>query len=77
MPEGTLKAFGDHGALGGLLPADGGDSESVLAEIASAGIDVWGLARQLQDDGAKSFVGSWHELLGVIATKSAALNKAS
>jgi transaldolase len=77
MPEGTLKAFGDHGALGGLLPADGGDSESVLKEVGSAGVDVRALARELQDEGAKSFVKSWHELMGVIASKSAALDKAS
>src|SRR5499426_746656 len=69
MPEATLKAFGEHGALGGLLPADGGDSESVLAHIAAAGVDVAGLARQLQDEGAKSFVKSWQELMGVIAAK--------
>jgi transaldolase len=77
MPEGTLNAFGDHGTLAGLLPADGGDSESVLAEVAAAGVDVTALARQLQDEGAKSFVKSWQELMGVIASKSAAFRKAS
>jgi len=35
------------------------------------------LASQLQDEGAKSFVGSWHELMDVISAKSAALDKAS
>src|SRR5262249_32830749 len=30
MPEGTLKALADHGALGEMLPADGGDAEDVL-----------------------------------------------
>ena len=77
MPEGTLKAFADHGALGGILTADGGDCEDVLARFASAGIDVDALASQLQDEGAKSFVNSWHELMDVIAGKSAALAKAS
>jgi len=77
MPEGTLKALADHGTLGGLLTADGGDSQVVLARFASAGIDVDALARQLQDEGAKSFVSSWHELMGVIDVKSAALHKAS
>jgi transaldolase len=77
MPEGTLKALADHGTLGGLLTADGGDSETVLARFATAGVDVEALARQLQDEGAKSFVSSWYELLGVIDTKSAALHKAS
>jgi len=77
MPEGTLKALADHGTLGRLMPADGGDSEGVLAQFADAGIDVEGLASQLQADGAKSFVSSWHELMDVIASKSAALQKAS
>jgi transaldolase len=76
MPEGTLKALGDHGEIGGLMPADGGDCESLLAEFAKAGVDVNALATKLQEDGAKSFVASWNELLGVIASKSAALGKA-
>jgi len=77
MPEGTLKALADHGAIGEMLPADGGDCEEVLARFAGAGIDVDALAGQLQDEGAKSFVSSWQELMGVIAGKSAALAKAS
>ncbi len=59
------------------MPADGGDCENVLADFAKAGIDVDALAAKLQEDGAKSFVGSWNELLGVISSKSAALGKAS
>jgi transaldolase len=76
MPEGTLKAFADHGELGAVLPADGGECEEVLARFAKAGIDVDALANQLQDEGAKSFVKSWNELLAVIDSKSAALKKA-
>jgi transaldolase len=77
MPEGTLKALADHGDVGELLPADGGDCEQVLAQFGSAGIDVDALAARLQDEGAKSFVASWNELMGVISSKSAALEKAS
>src|SRR5213593_30929 len=77
MPEGTLKALADHGALGGSLPADGGDCEEVLAWFTRAGIDVDALAGQLQDEGAKAFVNSWRELMDVIAGKSTALAKAS
>ena len=77
MPEGTLKALADHGELGAILPADGGDSEAVLAQFAKAGVDVDSLAAQLQDEGAKSFVKSWHELMEVIVSKSANLGKAS
>jgi transaldolase len=77
MPEGTLKALADHGEVGPLLPVDGGDCEVVLTEFAKAGIDTDALAAQLQDEGAKSFVKSWNELMAVIASKSAALAKAS
>jgi len=77
MPEGTLKALADHGALGGMLPADGGDGEEVLSRFASTGVNVDTLASQLQDEGAKSFVDSWNELMKVIAAKSSDLAKAS
>jgi transaldolase len=76
MPEGTLKAFADHGETGALLPADGGDCEEVLAAFAKAGVDVDALAAKLQNDGAKAFVNSWIELMSVIAAKSAALKTA-
>src|SRR5205807_1793903 len=69
MPEGTLKALADHGSSGGILTADGGDSEKVLARFAAAGVDVDALASQLQDEGAKSFVSSWRELMDVIVGK--------
>jgi transaldolase len=73
IPEGTLNALADHGDVGELLPPDGGDCEAVLKRFAKAGIDVEALAAQLQDDGAKSFVASWNELMEVISRKSAAL----
>jgi len=77
MPENTLKAFGDHGQTTGALPSDGGDAETVLAQFTKAGIDIPALAAQLQDEGAKAFVKSWNELMGVIEAKSDALKKAS
>ena len=77
MPEGTLKALADHGELGAILPADGGDCEEVLAQFAKAGVDVDALAAQLQDEGAKSFVKSWSDLMAVLVSKSADLRKAS
>jgi transaldolase len=77
MPEGTLKALADHGDVGATLPADGGDADEELARFADAKIDVDALATQLQDDGAKSFVKSWNELMGVIGSKSETLKRAS
>ena len=75
MPEGTLKALAARTDAFAPLAADGGDCEAVLADFAKAGIDVDALAAQLQDEGAKSFVKSWNELLGVISSKSASLVK--
>ena len=75
MPEQTLQALADHGDLGGILQADGGDAEEVLTEFAKAGVDIDTLAARLQDEGAASFVKSWNELMEVIASKSADLAK--
>ena len=77
MPEATLKALADHGDIGATLPPDGGDCEEVLAQFGKAGIDVDALAAQLQDEGAKSFVQSWNDLMAVITAKSAALKRAA
>jgi transaldolase len=77
MPEATLKALADHGELGSILPADGGDCEEVLVRFAKAGIDVDALAARLQEEGAKSFVKSWNDLMAVITSKSAALKVAA
>ena len=77
MPEATLLAFAEHGDVGAVMPADGGDSEAVLAQFAKAEIDITALAARLQDEGASSFAKSWNELLGVIASKSNVLGKAA
>jgi transaldolase len=76
MPEGTLKALAKHSKLGAIMAADGGDCEEVLAQFAAEGVDVDALGAQLQEQGAKSFVNSWNELMAVIESKGAALAKA-
>jgi len=73
MPEKTLIAFAEKGALKGVMAKDGGDAEAVLARFAAAGVNVEALATQLQVDGASSFVKSWTELMQRIKDKSAAL----
>jgi len=73
IPEATLKAFADHGEVGTVMPPDGGNCEQVLQQFVEAGIDIDALGLQLQVDGAKAFVKSWNELLGVIESKSAVL----
>jgi transaldolase len=77
MPENTLKAFADHGELGPVLSGDAGDAEKMLGEFRKAGVDLAALAVKLQQEGAASFVASWNNLLGVIASKGSSLAQAS
>ena len=77
MPEGTLRAFGDHGEVGEMLAPDGGECERVLASFTEAGIDIDALATRLQEEGAVSFVKSWNDLLACIESKCATIRKAS
>ncbi len=74
MPQNTLEAFADHGAVTGVLPTDGGDADSTVARIGAAGVDVDALAAQLQKEGAESFVASWTELLDRIESKAATVS---
>jgi len=72
IPEETLLAFADHGALGDPMPADSGDAEKTIAKFMQAGIDHDRLAADLQTEGTESFSKSWKELLDTIGSKSAA-----
>jgi transaldolase len=76
MPEATLKALADHGDIGPIMAADGGDCERVLDQFAKAGIDLDALGTQLQEEGAGSFVKSWNDLMQCLASKSEALKAA-
>lgn len=69
MPEPTLHAFADHGEVGELVPADGGDAEQVLAEFEAAGIGVDALAARLQEEGKAAFCKSWNDMLDSIESK--------
>jgi transaldolase len=75
MPEKTLKALAKQKELGSILPIDGGDSEKTLSQFADAGVNVASLAAQLQEEGAQSFVQSWNELMSVIESKAAVLER--
>jgi transaldolase len=70
MPEKTLQAFGDHGEVGETLPIDGGDAEETLKAFNDAGIDTDALASRLQEEGKRTFVDSWNELLQTIAAQT-------
>jgi transaldolase len=73
MPEETLISLADHGEIGAIMAANGGDCEEILGRFAKAGVTVDSLAARLQDEGAKSFTKSWNDLINVIESKSRAL----
>ncbi len=77
MPEKTLLAFADHGEVGKPMAEDSRDAEEVIARHVRAGVDVAAVAAQLQDEGARSFVKSWNELLAGIAQKTGSAGKAA
>jgi transaldolase len=75
MPDHTLEAFADHGIVGDLLPADGGDADQVIAAFAQAGIDAAALAGELQRQGAEAFMASWQDLLARIGARHEQLSR--
>jgi transaldolase len=77
MPESTLKALATRKELASILPADGGECEQVLSKFAEAGINIDGLAVQLQDEGAQAFVKSWNELMSVVDSTGVLSRKAA
>ena len=76
MPDQTLEAFADHGTVGELLPADGGDADDVIVAFAKAGIDTRTLAAELQRQGAEAFAASWKDLLARIGSRHEELSRA-
>ena len=76
MPEGTLLKFGEHGELGRILSAGGGESDEVVYALERQGIDMDALAAQLRKEGAESFVKPWDEMLDVVAKKAQAYKQA-
>jgi len=75
MPEDTLLAFADHGAVGPVLEADPAVSTALRARFAAAGIDIEAVGGQLQVKGADAFVASWTSLLERIGAKAAVVSR--
>jgi len=76
VPDRTLLAFADHGSVGELMAAGGGDAEETIPQFAKAGSDYDKLATDLQRQAAESFVKDWNEMLASIASKSTAFKAA-
>jgi transaldolase len=73
IPDKTLLAFADHGQVGAPMAIDGGDCESVIADIERQGVDVAAVAARLQKEGGEAFAKSWSVLLSGLRDKTAKL----
>jgi transaldolase len=74
MPDATLEAFDDHGALQRTVDADPDADRAVIARLADLGIDMEEVAATLEDEGVASFSKSFDELLGTLAAKADTLS---
>ena len=67
MPEATLRATADHGALkGDTIHGTYDQSRQVFAELEKLGIGYDDVTRVLEEEGVSKFAVSWNELLETI-----------
>ncbi|WP_274571879.1 transaldolase [Neisseria leonii] len=67
VPDGTLKAFIDHGTARETLTENVPEAQAVLSEVARLGIDLEVLAARLQEEGLKQFEEAFEKLLAPLA----------
>lgn len=64
MPENTLEAAADHGAIAGdTVTGAGSTAQAVFDQLSAAGINLPDVFVVLEDEGVEKFEVSWNELL--------------
>jgi transaldolase len=71
MPDGTLRAFEEHGTLHRTIDHDPDAAASVLQQLGEAGIDMEDVEQTLEQEGVASFSKSFDELLQSLTDKAA------
>jgi transaldolase len=69
MPDPTIAAFIDHGTVHRTVDAGVDEARDVLAQLATAGVVLDDVTRQLELDGVKSFSDSFDSLAASIQQK--------
>jgi len=69
LPEDTIAAFADHGAVDDTVERDVDAAEGVLDALAKVGIDLGHVARQLEDEGIQKFIDPYDELMAELEHK--------
>jgi transaldolase len=67
MPEATLRATADHGALrGDTVHGTYDEARELFAKLEALGIRYDDVVQVLEDEGVSKFEGSWNEMLATI-----------
>jgi transaldolase len=69
MPGTTITAFLDHGVVERTVDLDVAGAHRVIEELASVGIDLEAVTKQLEDEGIASFTKSFEQLLAGVEAK--------
>ena len=74
MPEPTLHAVADHGALAGdTIRGRYAEAMETLDALAAVGVDYDDVVAKLEREGVKKFIDSWNDLLGSVGVELARL----
>jgi transaldolase len=66
MPDGTIRAFQDHGTVRRTVDEDVEEARRVLDEVEAAGVSMDEVTKTLQTDGVDAFVESFESLLQTV-----------
>jgi transaldolase len=69
LPDQTMEAFADHGAIARTIDANVEDAESTWIQLRNFGIDMTEIAAQLELEGVESFQKSFQELIAALEKK--------
>jgi transaldolase len=69
LPEGTWKAFKEHGTVARTVDRHIDDAHRLLRELSHAGIDLERIGGQLQNEGVELFIEAFDRLLGIVEEK--------
>jgi transaldolase len=73
LPDATIDAFCDHGAVARTIDADPDGARRVLEDVHAVGVDLADVARTLESEGVASFAKSFDELVQKLNDKAAVL----
>ncbi|MGH2736522.1 MAG: transaldolase [Actinomycetota bacterium] len=71
MPEATIKAFEDHGAVARTIDRAPEEAERVLERLEAIGVSMTDVGRTLEVEGAATFTKSFDDLVDTLESKRA------